>query len=274
MGRLRVVSTVGWGFPSWNEDEEARLLSDFGVRHVQAFRNIEKNITAQEIRNHLGDYGISVVALHAFFGEAWDLSLPDEASRKKAAGGFAGEAEFCLSMGGDLVIVHPGGEPIGDQTRDPARVEALRRSAHQLVEIGSRTGCRFALENLPRGQMGDDVRMMRQIVEEFDSPYLGLNYDCGHANLSDGVMETLDAAGQRIIGTHIHDNNGQADDHFVPGFGSIRMEAVCRGLAGHGYRGDFTLELMGSTDEIRDMCDGAWWEKFNRWVDMASGIVQ
>ncbi len=273
MQRLRVASTIGWGFPSWNEDDEARLLSEFGLRHVQAFRNIEKDITAHEIRNHLGDYGLSIVGLHAFFGEAWDPSLTDESSRKKAVSGFAGEAEFCLSMGGDLVIVHPGGEPIGDQTRDPARIEALRRSAHQLVEIGSSMGCRFALENLPRGQMGDDVRMMRQIVEEVDSPYLGLNYDCGHANLGGGVMEMLDAAGQRLVGTHVHDNNGQADDHFVPGFGSIDMEAVCRGLARHGYRGDFTLELMGPTDEKRSICDSAWWEKLNRWVDIASGIV-
>lgn len=274
MARLRVVSTVGLGFPSWNEDEEARLLCEFGLRHVQIFRNVEKNISAREIRNHFDGYGISVVALHAFFGEAWDPSLPNEEARKKAVGGFAGEAEFCLGAGGDLVIVHPGSQPIGDQTRDPARIESLRRSAHQLAEIGGGLGCRFALENLPRGQMGDDMGMMRRIVDEVDSPYLGLNYDCGHANLGDGVTAVLDAAGDRIIGTHIHDNNSQKDDHFVPGLGSIQMEAVCRGLARHGYSGDFTLELMDSTDEIRSTCDGPWWERFNRWVDIASGLAE
>ncbi|NIA22359.1 MAG: TIM barrel protein, partial [Anaerolineaceae bacterium] len=144
----------------------------------------------------------------------------------------------------------------------------------QLAEIGGGLGCRFALENLPRGQMGDDMDMLRRIVDEVDSPCLGLNYDCGHANLGDGATAVLEAGGERIIGTHIHDNNGQADDHLVPGLGSIPMEAVCRGLVRHGYSGDFTLELMGSTDEIRSTCDGPWWERFNHWVNIASGLAE
>ncbi|MBN2582677.1 MAG: sugar phosphate isomerase/epimerase [Planctomycetes bacterium] len=271
MERLRLVSTVGWGFPSWREGEEAALLREFSVRHVQIFRNREKTITADEIRDGLAHEGLAIVALHAFFGDDWDPSNPDEAVRRTTVEKFAGEAEFCRTMGGNLVIVHPGHGTIGAETGNPARIEALRRSAARLAEIGSVYNCRFALENLPRGQMGDDPLMLRRIADEVDSPYLGLNFDCGHANLGAGVAKVLDIFGDRMIGTHIHDNNGQNDDHFVPGFGNINMEALCRGLARIGYRDDFTLELMGTTGEIRKTCTPEWWKKFNAWLALTNG---
>lgn len=266
MEPLRLASTIGWGFPSWREREEAALLREFDVRHVQVFRNREKSITPQDIRRPLNDEGLAIVALHAFFGQDWDISTPDESRRPTIVEQFAAEADFCRALGGQLVIVHPGHGVIGAETGQPARIEALRRSALRLAEIGQEHDCRFALENLPRGQMGDDPVMLRSIADEVNSPYLGLNFDCGHANLGAGVLKVLDAFSDRMIGTHIHDNKGQNDDHLVPGFGTVAMEAMCRGLGRIGYRGDFTLELMAGTDEIRRTCSPQWWETFRGWL--------
>ncbi|NLX58690.1 MAG: sugar phosphate isomerase/epimerase [Phycisphaerae bacterium] len=266
MEPLRLASTIGWGFPSWREREEAALLREFDVRHVQVFRNREKSLTPQDIRRPLNDEGLAVVALHAFFGQDWDISTPDASRRPTLVEQFAAEADFCRAMGGQLVIVHPGHGVIGAETGQPPRIEALRRSAVRLAEIGQERDCRFALENLPRGQMGDDPVMLRSIADEVDSPYLGLNFDCGHANLGAGVLKVLDAFSDRMIGTHIHDNKGQNDDHLVPGFGTVDMEAMCRGLGRIGYRADFTLELMAGTDEIRRTCSPQWWETFRGWL--------
>ena len=273
MQRLRLASTIGWGFPTWQEDDEALLLESFGIRHVQVFRNHDKAIEASVIRRHMADRGIEVTSFHAAFGAEYDPSQPGEAGRRRAVENLAREADFCLDMGGDLIVVHPGDAVIGDETSDPQRVAALTASAEALAELGRRKAIVFAVENLQPGQMGDDMAMLRRIVDRVDSPYLGLNYDCGHAHLVSDPLTALEQAGPRIVSTHIHDNGGQNDEHLAPGFGTIDMDAVCRGLAGLGYRGDFVLELMETTDVLHRKCDPAWAKKLARWLDLASGII-
>lgn len=272
MQRLRLVSAIGWGFPTWDENEAASLLAEIGIRHVQVFRNIHKEIPAADIRRGLTDHGLSIVSLHAFFGEQYNPGEPDESARGRNVDNLAREADYCLELGGNLVVVHPGDAILGPATRDAPRIAALNRSAEQLAAVGERTGVVFSLENLQRGQMGDDMAMLRGVADQVDSPHMGLNYDCGHANLTSDPMTVLRQAGPRIVSTHIHDNHGQEDEHVAPGFGNIDMDAVCRGLAKANYRGDFTLELMETVDSVRAKCDGQWLAKLNRWLDLASGI--
>ena len=50
MQRLRLAAALGWGFPTWQEDDEAALLGSFGIRHVQVFRNREHEIDPAEVR--------------------------------------------------------------------------------------------------------------------------------------------------------------------------------------------------------------------------------
>jgi hexosaminidase len=273
MPKLALASTIGWGFPTWREDEEIALLAAFGIRRVQVFRNAAKTISALDIRRQLAASGIQATSLHGFFGEAWDPSQTDEAARRRAVEGFTGEADFCLALGGTFIVVHPGSTVIGPETRSPARLAALSRSAAELARLGEKTGLRFLLENLPPGQMGDDMAMLRRLVDEIDCPLLGLNYDCGHANMTTDPITVIRQGGQRIASVHIHDNSGQTDDHLVPESGNIDMDAMCRELAGVGYRGEFLLELMETSESLRKKCDAAWWAKLNRWIDLAGGLI-
>jgi len=273
MQKLRLAAALGWGFPTWQEDDEARLLASFDIRHVQVFRNREKDIDPAEVRRRLADHGIQVTSFHAAFGNQFDPSHPDESLRRSSVENLAREMDFCLDLGGSLVVVHPGDADIGDQARDPKRIAALASSAEELAGLGQARKVVVALENLQPGQMGDDMAMLRRIVDEVNSPHLGINYDCGHANLTADPLTVLQQAGSRIVSTHIHDNSGADDEHLAPGFGRIDMDAVCRGLATVGYRGEFVLELMETTDALRQKCDAAWAERLNHWIDLASGIT-
>jgi len=272
MQKVRLAATIGWGFPTWTEHDEAALLSSSGIRRAQLFRNPARPFAPSETRRFLADFGIEVVSIHGLFGDVYDPSNVEESARSRAAEGLAREAEVCLELGGRLVVVHPGDANIGQETRNPARIMALKRSAEHLAEAGRRLAVVFALENLQRGQMGDDMAMLRRIVDEIDSPQLGLNYDCGHANLTDGVVRVLEQCGPRIVATHIHDNSGRADDHWVPGTGTVDMEAVCRGLARFGYRGDFVLELLETTEAVRKKCTPEWQQRLARWLALANGL--
>jgi sugar phosphate isomerase/epimerase len=271
MPQLRLVSSLGWGFPTWKEADEARLLQAFGLRHAQVFRNINQPFEPREVRKLLGDFGIDVVSLHGKFGNEFDLSQTDEAARQRAVDAEVSEAEVCRALGGTLVVVHPGNANIGAETHSPQRVAALTRSAEQLAEAGRRCQVLYALENLQPGQMGDDIALLRRIVDQIDSPHLGINYDCGHANLTGDPVAAVATGGPRIVGTHIHDNSGAADDHWVPGTGVIDMDAVCAALGREGYGGDFTLELLETTEAVQKKCTVEWRARLLRWLTLAGG---
>jgi sugar phosphate isomerase/epimerase len=53
--------------------------------------------------------------------------------------------------------------------------------------------------------------------------------------------------GQHLIYTHLHDNRGQYDDHFIPGDGSLDMELLVAELRESGYAGGLTLEVDYTT---------------------------
>ena len=249
-----------------------RLLTGFGIRHVQLFRNKDKQLSAADIRRVLDDCGVQAASLHAFFGPGWDPSEPDEQQRLKTVDGLRGEADFVRDLGGDLVVIHPGADSIGDETRNPRRIDALRRSSESLARIGEAAGVVMALENLQKGQMGDDMALLRDIVDAINSPHLGLNLDIGHAQLATGdPSHVARQAGPRLVGTHIHDNSGAGDEHFVPGYGVIDMDATCRTLGEIGYRGDFTLEVMETVDSVRQRITPAWIMRLMKWIDLAGG---
>lgn len=273
MERLPLASAFGWGFPSWEEDDVADLMIHLGIDRVQIFRDWKQTFDPAAIRRRLADRGLTITSFHAAFGDDYDPSWPDESLRTKSIEHLKHEADFCQGLGGTLVVVHPGDAPIGDAMHDPQRADALTRSAEQLLEIGRERGIVMCLENIQPGQMGSDMAMLRRIVDRFDDPYLALNYDCGHANLTSDPMTVLRQGGERIASVHLHDNDGQGDEHLPPGYGDIDMDAICRGLAEFGYRGEFTLELMESVESVRQRFDERYRARLEHWIDLASGIV-
>lgn len=270
MTQLRLVSAIGWGFSTWNEREQLQLLADCGISNVQLFRNKDNPPTPAEVRSVLDDFNASAVSMHAFFGTGWDVSHPDKSERQKVLDGLRREADYARQLGAELMVIHPGAKEIGDETHSPQRLDAIRNAAPVIDDIGRSFGLVMALENLPPGYMGDDMAMLRRIADEIDSPHLGLNFDLGHAQLVTADPSLVARqAGPRMAGTHIHDNTGSGDEHLVPGYGVIDMDAICRTLAEINYRGDFTLELMETVDAIRRQATPEWLKKLHRWVALA-----
>jgi sugar phosphate isomerase/epimerase len=271
METLPLSSSVGWGFPTWDQFEMMSLVKSLGIDLIQIFRNRQLNLAATEIRRGVDGEGLKITSLHAFFGPDFDPSLTSEASRQRSADNLSREADFVLALGGDLVVVHPGCADTGGSSSDADRVAALERSAEQLAGVGERTQVTFALENLPHGQVGDDMAVLRRIVDRIDSPRLALTFDCGHANLTSNAAAVLRQAGPRLATTHIHDNFGVKDEHLPPGSGNVDMETMCRTLAEIKYRGDFGLELMAPVAVLREQLDDTWRKRLRRWVELASG---
>ncbi|AEI45649.1 hypothetical protein KNP414_07139 [Paenibacillus mucilaginosus KNP414] len=64
------------------------------------------------------------------------------------------------------------------------------------------------------------------------SPRLGLVYDVGHAHMLGGgyALQGLREAAPHLLGLHVSDNRGSADDHDAVGKGTVPLEALLAGL--------------------------------------------
>ncbi|WP_047490838.1 sugar phosphate isomerase/epimerase family protein [Terriglobus sp. TAA 43] len=69
--------------------------------------------------------------------------------------------------------------------------------------------------------------------------------DIGHVNLHDmgGVESAFAVLGDRIRELHLHDNQGEKDEHLWPGEGTVDWDAVRKGVAGLKHEPVGTLEI-------------------------------
>jgi len=81
---------------------------------------------------------------------------------------------------------------------------------------------KLALENLLPGHLGAKSTTVRRVVDDFDSPFLGVCLDTGHAHLNEGgVLGAFEMLRDRIINFHLQDNDGNLDRHLQPPYGTI-----------------------------------------------------
>lgn len=128
-------------------------------------------------------------------------------------------------------------------------IEHLKAFAHPL-------GVRILLENLQ-----NDVATPEHLLEilkigHFDR--VGICLDVGHAFLAappseaqpnKGIDDAFELLGPRIAELHLHDNNGQKDEHFWPGAGAIDWGHVAKHIAALPVETPGVLEISYDLEE-------------------------
>jgi sugar phosphate isomerase/epimerase len=127
-------------------------------------------------------------------------------------------------------------------------IEHLKAFAHPL-------GVRILIENLQ-----NDITSPEHILEilrvgHFDR--VGVCLDIGHAHLSRpenniGIDEAFEFLKPRIAQIHLHDNNGQHDNHLWPGGGTIDWNNVAKQVATLPAETPGVLEIAHELEETPD----------------------
>ncbi|MGA3358997.1 MAG: sugar phosphate isomerase/epimerase family protein [Halobacteriota archaeon] len=74
-------------------------------------------------------------------------------------------------------------------------------------------------------------------IEDMRPDGVGFTFDVGHANTVNAIDSFLRT---QIDHVHLHDNNGQTDEHLALGLGNINWDRIMRAL--RRYKGIFVLE--------------------------------
>ena len=239
-------------------ETSASLLSEAGIHYVDYTNDYNASDcleNAAHDREILDRYGISVEQSHAPFNRYGSYATNEEFMSR-----FSASFECARILGAKYMVVHADElHPLGDIWDVD---EHIRRNVEYLTpyaEYCRKNGMIMAIENLfedktwrvpqVEGKSRFTSRIEEQIglIDAFHDSSVAACWDFGHACCSfgkDDMTSALRQLGNRLVCTHVHDNNYRQDMHLVPFFGEIDWKAQMRTLKEISYNGKLSFELV------------------------------
>jgi sugar phosphate isomerase/epimerase len=237
------------GYP----EENLRLIAGAGFSHVHwchhwndGFFYTEPEI--DDIARLLGELNLKFLDCHGSTSQEKCWFSARESERLAGVELVKNRVEFTKKLGGDCVVMHIGKD---DENRD-SRHGALAKSIKELEGFCRDRNIRLALENMPTEggkQFIDYESNLLPVIEAWSSEYIGFCLDVGHHNILDDRKDLIrknelrNRLAERLIAIHIHDNSGEADNHWLPFQGSVDWENLAGFLRLAKYQKPLNLEV-------------------------------
>jgi len=229
-----------------------RAIAEAGFTHVHWCHHwntdfLYDDAEIDQIARWLRDLGLGLTDLHASAGQEKSWGSGREYERLAGVALVRNRIEMTARLGADAIILH-----LPDVPADPAEKEAFRqrilRSLDALRPPAKRRGVRIALEN-------GDFDAIETILDACEPEFVGLCYDCGHGNLCPDGLDRLERLKGRLIAVHLHDNDGQSDQHKLPFTGSVDWGRLMPIIAASAYDKWVSLETTIGNTGIADERD-------------------
>lgn len=140
--------------------------------------------------------------------------------------------KYSARLGITTLVIHPVKGSLEDNIRYFEKV---------MPELP--TGLRLAIENMEREDEIFSAEALLLLSDRLGND-TGICLDTGHANMMGlDIPSFIEKCGDKLIATHIADNNGREDQHMLPGFGNIEWEKIIPAFRKH-YSGFLNYEAM------------------------------
>lgn len=153
------------------------------------------------------------------------------------------ELQFANDLGVGIVVVLPGRLHALAPTPDTTTRRRLMESLDRLVESATQLGVTIGLENSPYGYLGASADLV-SVVDEIDSPHLGIVYDVANALAIEDPVDGLDRVAHRLVLTHLSDTWRDRWAHTSPGRGEVDFTAIASALSRLSFTGHNVYELI------------------------------
>lgn len=96
-----------------------------------------------------------------------------------------------------------------------------------------------------------DPILLSDVISAINHPNVDVCLDIGHAHCNSGtpVLEWITHLGNQIGYVHLHDNNGEYDEHLALGEGTMPAEEVCQALLEYAPNAIWAIETQASNIE-------------------------
>lgn len=191
---------------------------------------------AKMLREKADSLGVSFLASHASF----DASCHSETVEKTM--------KCAQILGTKFTVVHPiflRQDRSIYEDKDEF-IEVNLKGIKPILKVAEEYGITVLTENLLWGA-SIYPKIISELIDAVDCPNFGWCYDTGHANSMKVKCTDLLEIKNKPLSLHIQDNHELgncmgADEHLMPGDGTIDWELFMRVLKQIGYSGEFVLE--------------------------------
>jgi sugar phosphate isomerase/epimerase len=151
-------------------------------------------------------------------------------------------------IGAPNITTEPGGRLTPDQTWDVAAA-IFYDELMPCIEVAESLGVTLLIEPEPDlmiERFGEYLKFMERI----DSPYVGLNFDIGHAFcVGEDPQDWVEKMAPHTRHYHFEDIAAtRVHKHLIPGHGAIDFAATLKAIQRTGYDGWITVELYPYID--------------------------
>ena len=220
--RLKLIKEAGFAVTSiWWEDEGDPWP-------------VKKESMPQLVR----DMGLVLENLHVPYNNSNELWSEHQSVRFEFLQRHIRWLYDCANYHIPMMVMH-----LTEGVNHPAPNSNGVKSMLELVKVAEELGVIIAIENTRRS---DNVPYL---LSEIQSNYLGFCFDSSHHFLSDKQdFKLLENFGERLVTTHLSDNDGQDDRHWLPEHGIIDWAMIAKRIPA-SYQGCLTLEAYPMAKE-------------------------
>ncbi len=228
--KLGIFSWFGFVMPF---RERLKLIKQAGFDVTCIWWEDEEGLSRNEMPKIVLDSGLSIDNIHTPFCDSNALWSETAYTRKKIIQKYSIWLEDCAKHDIPIMVMH-----LTEGERTPKPNKYGIESMETLVKIAEALGVKIAIENTCRR---DNIPF---VLSSVPSGYLGFCFDTSHANLTKGLDSILlTKYKERLLTTHISDNDGAADRHWIPGNGEIDWEGFGKLFPVKTYKGTLMLEV-------------------------------
>ncbi len=153
------------------------------------------------------------------------------------------DIQYAAKLGIPHIIVHGLSHPAVNHN-SKERQDVNIAYFNYLKPFAKDCGVKIALENLKKVCTTPDE--FERFMDILDDDVFIACVDVGHSfYVGQDAAQIIRRLGhERVKALHVHDNQGLADDHQMPGFGKIDWNHILLALKDIDYSGDFNLEIL------------------------------
>jgi len=232
-----MLSIFQWfGYQELSPAESFRLIKQAGFDAVLLWWDDEFDPDYRKQPELAQRAGLYVENIHAPFGDTKHSIWVE---------GEAGQAIFerymqciddCATFEIPTVVMH-----ISRNSAPPLLSELGLERLKRIADSAEKHNINIAIENLCSIEA---MIRVTHVLDQIDSPHLGLCFDSGHLNAQQTPkLDWLARFGHRLMALHLHDNHSINDEHLLPFDGTIDWSALMKQIVQTGYAGPTTLEV-------------------------------
>ncbi len=224
-------------------EERCEALAKSGISHIELGLGYEwcNLVDLNRVAKNAEKSGLTLWSSHLPFvpNSKVHMASLDKEIRKHTLEIYAELSKKLGAVGVDKIIIHPSGEPIGDDVRAEF-MKCACESFAALAEIAAREGVTVAVEDLPRTCLGHTSAEISEILASDDR--LRVCFDTNHLT-EESNLDFLQNVGNKIITVHISDFDFINERHWLPGEGKLEWVPIYNKLLEIGYGGPWLYEI-------------------------------